>query len=138
MIRRPPRSTRTATLFPYTTLFRSRHHRRPDADRAGREVAVPLGPGAGAGGGLPAAPATRRPARGGEPARREPARRARRAGATAERRRRPAPGADRLRRRSEEHTSELQSLMRISYAVFCLKKKNTTTHRDKHNKAQTQ
>src|SRR3546814_6788701 len=72
MIRRPPRSTRTDTLFPYTTLFRSvagagaephgrgdRHHRR--AHRA----------------------------------------------------------------RSEEHTSELQSLMRISYAVFCLKKKKT-------------
>src|SRR3546814_5211847 len=144
MIRRPPRSTRTDTLSPYTTLFRSgptrrstrhnrarlptgrtqseetrdhepdrqprirhelplrppaqaapgpvaRHHRRPDADRAGREVAVPLGPGAGAGGGLPAAPVTRRPARGGDPGRREPERRARRAGATAERRRRPAP-----------------------------------------------
>src|SRR3546814_12922920 len=77
MIRRPPRSTRTDTLFPYTTLFRSvggrlhvgddnlphLHHRRRGCLRAGRTV------------------------------------------------------------RSEEHTSELQSLMRISYAVFCLKKK---------------
>src|SRR3546814_1214473 len=76
MIRRPPRSTRTDTLFPYTTLFRSC-------------AAVPADPCAG----------TRRP-----PPRRQP----RRPGATA---------------RSEEHTSELQSLMRISYAVFCLKKK---------------
>src|SRR3546814_11006506 len=74
MIRRPPRSTRTDTLFPYTTLFRSfasvptsggMHHCKP-VSRAARSP-VPL--------------------------------------------------------RSEEHTSELQSLMRISYAVFCLKKK---------------
>src|SRR3546814_1417616 len=80
MIRRPPRSTRTDTLFPYTTLFRS----RVQHPRAGQS-------GARAGG------------RG-----------------RFDRRRR------RLRRiRSEEHTSELQSLMRISYAVFCLKKKKT-------------
>src|SRR3546814_4466309 len=71
MIRRPPRSTRTDTLFPYTTLFRSP---RP----------FPL-------------------AGGGKVRRRGSFRRA---------------GS-----RSEEHTSELQSLMRISYAVFCLKKK---------------
>src|SRR3546814_1056203 len=76
MIRRPPRSTRTDTLFPYTTLFRS----------------VPV-------------PARRRADR---TARDESRRRARNAAG-----------------RSEEHTSELQSLMRISYAVFCLKKKNT-------------
>src|SRR3546814_14508550 len=74
MIRRPPRSTRTDTLFPYTTLFRSHPLPRPGCLR---------------------------PDRG----RRQ----------------------DRLCRpcRSEEHTSELQSLMRISYAVFCLKKKKT-------------
>src|SRR3546814_8743979 len=82
MIRRPPRSTRTDTLFPYTTLFRS-DQAQFQADR-------------------PAAPADRRLGQF----------RARDAG---EKRRHP---------RSEEHTSELQSLMRTSYAVFCLKKKN--------------
>src|SRR3546814_4186557 len=71
MIRRPPRSTRTDTLFPYTTLFRSGHCRCPCHRR---------------------------------------------------RRRRRGPRGI-LVARSEEHTSELQSLMRISYAVFCLKKK---------------
>src|SRR3546814_7867075 len=96
MIRRPPRSTRTDTLFPYTTLFRSReaaqrrHCQRrqqqaqcpvaavvfEELDRIGAEMALPD--------------------------------------------------------RSEEHTSELQSLMRISYAVFCLKKKKMTKS-DKHN-----
>src|SRR3546814_10928794 len=88
MIRRPPRSTRTDTLFPYTTLFRS-----PD------EPSHPCG----------------------RPDRRWPA--AATAGV-----RQHAVGAH-LRQclwlRSEEHTSELQSLMRISYAVFCLKKKKT-------------
>src|SRR3546814_14627951 len=73
MIRRPPRSTRTDTLFPYTTLFRS------------TQIRIKFG---------------------------------------------ASTGISRFRRdvffqqrRSEEHTSELQSLMRISYAVFCLKKK---------------
>src|SRR3546814_10831022 len=80
MIRRPPRSTRTDTLFPYTTLFRSRC-----ADRAPRRRVD----------------------------------RARRATYP-----RSADGSSSARARSEEHTSELQSLMRISYAVFCLKKKN--------------
>src|SRR3546814_4091390 len=83
MIRRPPRSTRTDTLFPYTTLFRSQH----EGDPLPR---IPAHPGGPAGG--PAAEAGAVPA-------------AIREG------------------RSEEHTSELQSLMRISYAVFCLKKK---------------
>src|SRR3546814_9371765 len=96
MIRRPPRSTRTDTLFPYTTLFRSdllegrhevgldplgerleadqgRGHRWRRDEGGGRQVEHPLHPGEAL--------------------------------------------------RSEEHTSELQSLMRISYAVFCLKKK---------------
>src|SRR3546814_2177004 len=85
MTRRPPRSTRTDTLFPYTTLFRS-------------------GPGAFA--------LRCRPQSG----RRCPRRRSGRSG-----------HARRRGGRSEEHTSELQSLMRISYAVFCLKKKKTTT-----------
>src|SRR3546814_4122474 len=89
MIRRPPRSTRTDTLFPYTTLFRSL------ADDQDGGFLVPVGAeryadfgGAGFGhidaGGL---------------------------------------GLGARIARSEEHTSELQSLMRISYAVFCLKKK---------------
>src|SRR3546814_3992115 len=106
MIRRPPRSTRTDTLFPYTTLFRSvspakarfshfaqhgltpilrrvRHH-RPDQPASGNE-------------------------QGGEGD----------DAATL------APDIGDAHARSDEHTSELQSLMRISYAVFCLKKKQT-------------
>src|SRR3546814_9241872 len=99
MIRRPPRSTRTDTLFPYTTLFRS-----PCA--------------AGAISGTDQGDAGR--ARIAGPAR----------PLCALYRRRQCHGGDQAqRRRSEEHTSELQSLMRISYAVFCLKKKKTnTTH----------
>src|SRR3546814_10024163 len=92
MIRRPPRSTRTDTLFPYTTLFRS---------------------GRGA---------TNRSHSVRKPRRRLSAQgncTARRAGAAFSGRGN-SPGEI---RRSEEHTSELQSLMRISYAVFCLKKK---------------
>src|SRR3546814_18730825 len=78
MIRRPPRSTRTDTLFPYTTLFRSRAFPLAARREAGHQIDQVQN--------------------GQEP-------------------------------RSEEHTSELQSLMRISYAVFCLKKKkkNITT-----------
>src|SRR3546814_10730525 len=95
MIRRPPRSTRTDTLFPYTTLFRSSmagilDHRQLclcRCDRAGsvrdRAQACPS---------------------------------------------HPAP----FGWRSEEHTSELQSLMRISYAVFCLKKKITMNQSNIH------
>src|SRR3546814_10518591 len=96
MIRRPPRSTRTDTLFPYTTLFRS----WPEAARRPRRFL-----------------AERRPL-----ARRHP-------------QVFPVVG----RARSEEHTSELQSLMRISYAVFCLKKKtekpteNTRTSENKNS-----
>src|SRR3546814_2451713 len=76
MIRRPPRSTRTDTLFPYTTLFRSVRCR----GRARKRFCASA----------------------------------------------PAHGALSISR-SEEHTSELQSLMRISYAVFCLKKKKKPT-----------
>src|SRR3546814_5577644 len=91
MIRRPPRSTRTDTLFPYTTLFRSLR-RAVDAEGLLRSS---------------------RPGRHHLPLYRE-------------RPRRLAGGSQGLRVRSEEHTSELQSLMRISYAVFCLKKKKET------------
>src|SRR3546814_968547 len=112
MVRRPPRSTRTDTLFPYTTLFRSvgdqqvpppllvkRGHRRfqgtlldhPPAPVTHHQDRRPRNPLAGIAGGV-------LPLHRGLVARRQ---------------------------RSEEHTSELQSLMRISYAVFCLKKKRT-------------
>src|SRR3546814_4579596 len=79
MIRRPPRSTRTDTLFPYTTLFRSPRRPSPRASTPSWKC----------------------------------------------------PRLCRRNFRSEEHTSELQSLMRISYAVFCLKKKKTK--KDKNN-----
>src|SRR3546814_5822395 len=98
MIRRPPRSTRTYTLFPYTTLFRSM---RVDFTRFLQPGIASQQPGINTLQGEFA----RTPARAAGIA----------AGGTA--RRRP------LCSRSEEHTSELQSLMRISYAVFCLKKK---------------
>src|SRR3546814_1680718 len=96
MIRRPPRSTRTDTLFPYTTLFRSRRcTRRHVCRHSGSCLAL-----------LACTQGRRR---------------------TEER---PLPvGSGGTR--SEEHTSELQSLMRISYAVFCLKKK-------KKNKSKTE
>src|SRR3546814_4886251 len=111
MIRRPPRSTRTDTLFPYTTLFRSvpglklgppswqwmdaayKSLAMLDAPGSLEKIALPLMMLAAEEDGLVDIRAIRRAAR------------------------------------SEEHTSELQSLMRISYAVFCLKKKtNTTVH----------
>src|SRR3546814_17156804 len=98
MIRRPPRSTRTDTLFPYTTLFRSLAANRLSVDVDHRvqsgslSVDQPLPVGL--------VNAGTEETRGGE------------------------SGVD-DRGRSEEHTSELQSLMRISYAVFCLKKKKT-------------
>src|SRR3546814_8650052 len=83
MIRRPPRSTRTDTLFPYTTLFRSPPIATLPTPSTAVKVMVPL---------VTAPPPSPPP--------------------------KAEPGV-----RSEEHTSELQSLMRISYAVFCLKKK---------------
>src|SRR3546814_4532918 len=104
MIRRPPRSTRTDTLFPYTTLFRSvdtgmlgeapvldgRQHRQVERVDLGRRGRQPPG-------------IVRRQEHAQRPA--------------------VAVGDRQRRMRSEEHTSEFQSLMRISYAVFCLKKK---------------
>src|SRR3546814_10156614 len=103
MIRRPPRSTRTDTLFPYTTLFRSRRGRGRPSTPAAKVVAPPAA--------ARASPrACRRPVRAWRAA----------AGAGGER-----AWVD-IGPRSEEHTSELQSLMRKSYAVFCLKKKNNS------------
>src|SRR3546814_1874861 len=102
MIRRPPRSTRTDTLFPYTTLFRSYRlcNRR---SRSARQARPDL---------AQAVPRHRR------------------------RRFQRASPAYPQSPRSEEHTSELQSLMRISYAVFCLKKKKTNTQKHSTNKYQ--
>src|SRR3546814_4229903 len=95
MIRRPPRSTRTDTLFPYTTLFRSVLMRwRSEGERALIEI-FDDGPGLPGSDNLFVPFFTTK------------------------------PGGSGIGLRSEEHTSELQSLMRISYAVFCLKKKKT-------------
>src|SRR3546814_2445647 len=120
MIRRPPRSTRTDTLFPYTTLFRSLEQRRLRHLDEGHQVhALVLGlfhqradPAL-----IVAHPAQalemgqRRADHAGH----------RRDGLQHDRAVAVALGEE----RSEEHTSELQSLMRSSYAVFCLKTKNT-------------
>src|SRR3546814_8948828 len=105
MIRQPPRSTRTDTLFPYTTLFRSPRPIRRNASPPSRH-----------GRAKSAAPAAGRK----YPPERRPHHQAQPSG-------NPSPDC-RSPRRSEEHTSELQSLMRISYAVFCLKKKNTNSN----------
>src|SRR3546814_959196 len=109
MIRRPPRSTRTDTLFPYTTLFRSPvvrglslHHPCRCLWPVGRKAVVRSGQGG------------------------RPLAQGRRAAQFGRQRTDEEEQDHRRRGRSEEHTSELQSLMRISYAVFCLKKKNTT------------
>src|SRR3546814_5857502 len=122
MIRRPPRSTRTDTLFPYTTLFRSADAPRPAEDEGasgtpqGRQAA----PAAGA---HEALQGRKDQSARGLPADRPPDSDLLCALQGADADDRNAPPALRSSARSEEHTSELQSLMRISYAVFCLKKK---------------
>src|SRR3546814_6198594 len=124
MIRRPPRSTRTDTLFPYTTLFRSvlvldatTGQNALSQIEVFKEVAQVTGlvmtklDGTARGGVLVAA---------------------------AEKYRLPIHAigvGEKIEDRSEEHTSELQSLMRNSYAVFCLKKKNTQTMRHTYNRS---
>src|SRR3546814_4274340 len=122
MIRRPPRATRTDTLFPYTTLFRSLSY-IPLSDRENHSFQLSSGMSW-----------TRWQISGA-------------AGWTFDRKGKtdgPTANVSATGRlsdgRSEEHTSELQSLMRISYAVFCLKKKRhiylilyTSTTSDKHH-----
>src|SRR3546814_15778809 len=98
MIRRPPRSTRTDTLFPYTTLFRSTSPCLIRSD--GRTITIEP---------LRVLPFSHDVGVAGIPLRHA-----------------NLSGTDQRSGRSEEHTSELQSLMRISYAVFCLKKKTIT------------
>src|SRR3546814_2117951 len=116
MKRRPPRSTRTDTLFPYTTLFRSEDYRRAKWGFVARQM-LRLG--------------ERFALRSADrliavsPSLTE---RLRAACPTASERIRFIPNG-----RSEEHTSELQSLMRISYAVFCLNKKTRHTYQTTHN-----
>src|SRR3546814_3218422 len=103
MIRRPPRSTRTDTLFPYTTLFRSRRWTKYSTGRASSSTRA-----RSCGGRMV-------DSLFGEDALDQTLKQLH------------LNGKHALLKRSEEHTSELQSLMRISYAVFCLKKKNTNT-----------
>src|SRR3546814_10620991 len=107
MMLRPPRSTRTDTLFPYPTLFRSarlaRCHAHCPADRPDSDARISEIDGS--------------------------LRRSRGWPASRQMRPRSRPPGHPPHPRSEEHTSELQSLMRISYAVFCLKKKKTKTKR---------
>src|SRR3546814_4402307 len=103
MIRRPPRSTRTDTLFPYTTLFRSinwnpmtkKRKKQSGGTLLGLIVGLIIGLGIAVGIALYVTKSS-------------------------------LPFINKYGTRSEEHTSELQSLMRISYAVFCLKKKKQT------------
>src|SRR3546814_8825830 len=126
MLRRPPESTRTDTLFPYTTLFRSDDQRRARRRRLDGEAAHRRSGGAGIAarrGGLSGN--SRLKAEhgmgnsiwtGARPERDE----------FSHRHIGPSDAE-----RSEEHTSELQSLMRNSYAVFCFKKKNTKRKRRK-------
>src|SRR3546814_6300784 len=103
MIRRPPRSTRTDTLFPYTTLFRSDAAVRQFDDH--RQL-------------FPVRAQGRLPVKHHQGSR--------------------MGIRQLLHRRSEEHTSELQSLMRISYAVFCLKKKTSLMQTQASQELQTQ
>src|SRR3546814_6319260 len=125
MIRRPPRSTRTDTLLPYTTLFRSPCRTVPrgsgdgvgDAGGDDRRKDQPIFDFRRTEGKAGAAPLDRRQRKYRSRADLHPHQAWRRP------RRAPPRGRRHQGDRSEEHTSELQSLMRISYAVFCLQKK---------------
>src|SRR3546814_4534549 len=120
MIRRPPRSTRTDTLFPYTTLFRSdaAHYAAERHDQVERGQVLGVGP-------RPrqfAVTHQRGDEKGDEVQHDDP------------------PVGVRVppeKERSEEHTSELQSLMRISYAVFCLKKKKKQYYTNNYIRSKT-
>src|SRR3546814_8355318 len=117
MIRRPPRSTRTDTLVPYTTLFRS-----PDHATALRSIFAGLSQ-AGRGRDRERENQRMRFNRNRQPLSLSGQKWRKTWSGREDSNLRPLPPEDSALR-SEEHTSELQSLMRISYAVFCLKKKN--------------
>src|SRR3546814_7657832 len=127
MIRRPPRSTRTDTRFPYTTLFRSARRRRARRDAQGHASRATALDHLRQWNRVQPLSAHRQPARPQRlllrPARPVAKRRRRKRHRKAPPK--PPPKNQPRQLRSEEHTSELQSLMRISYAVFCLKKKKT-------------
>src|SRR3546814_6557853 len=109
MIRRPPRSTRTDTLFPYTTLFRSPAAPADGGVLEARTERAGQGPSSAVTMSVKVCPSASRTCT--------------RSGVARSAARAP---------RSEEHTSELQSLMRISYAVFCLKKKQKYIRHKQH------
>src|SRR3546814_5468349 len=124
MIRRPPRSTRTDTLFPYTTLFRSGLRRQARASQGIRRLlmAPKLVAITGASGFLGSHTIAALAEAG--------------MNVRALTRSLPLLPPAETGFRSEEHTSELQSLMRISYAVFCLKKKKKQTTSNKKCQSQ--
>src|SRR3546814_2536854 len=119
MLRHPPRSTRTDTLFPYTTLFRSRRTRacrRPPHSPVPWACALPASA-------VTASKVEKSRRKRVDAAVASPYHRMRLPKMVGARHGRPA--------RSEEHKAELQSLMRISYAVFCLKQQKKTTSKDR-------
>src|SRR3546814_3448906 len=122
MLRRPPRSTRTDTLFPYTTLFRSgllqHYYENTDREWTAAQQAAVNGHSLLTGSELNAICQSWND--------------------TFLDRIDPTSGCSVPEERSEEHTSELQSLMRISYAVFCLKKKNNNYMRKQQRTNKTQ
>src|SRR3546814_6734363 len=122
MIRRPPRSTRTDTLFPYTTLFRSRDSFQKTRLSCGAK--------------LPAGRLAARRHRNRKLEKNE-GRSPMAANAGEKARRTGDFRCEQCNERSEEHTSELQSLMRISYAVFCLKKKKQSQQHTENIKQKT-
>src|SRR3546814_5432810 len=110
MLRRPPRSTRTDTLFPYTTRFRSTSEYLMRWLVAWKLATIASNPATFPACSRPSAPARSAPAENGS----------------------LGCHSTIALKRSEEHTSELQSLMRISYAVFCLKKKKNKLYAEIH------
>src|SRR3546814_9578201 len=122
MIRRPPRSTRTYTLFPYTTLFRSATDTEAIYTGIKAEISVHRGRGEAHIASIDRVHQLQQQEQGREPEGDAPPNRDGRCFIQDCGHLLPIR-SDSGERRSEEHTSELQSLMRISYAVFCLKKK---------------